>query len=171
MNVAEKLFNEVREWTLQTFGPNRDPLGILEHMEEELDELRTEVEKQIKKWNKSNAEMLSEYADVQILLWNLMSRFGLCHNRLMDAITIKMIQNKKREWGPVIGSKKIKHKTPPRPTHIKITDVDGKISLHFQGDVVFHFEKPLLAKLQERIGEANMDIVAYSDEFNENVQG
>ena len=167
MNTAEKLFREVKDWTFKTFGPERDPEGILEHLEEELDELRHEIEMMNKGWRKTQDEMLSEYADVQILLWNLMQRFGVCHNRLMDAVTIKMKQNKEREWVPVVGSKKIKHITHKGgpSTDIVLSEKDGVISLNFKGDVVFHCAEHL-AKLQDRLLGNHLDIVAYSAEFD-----
>lgn len=107
MSFAENLFNEIKKWSGNTFGAKRSTEMILDHLQEELDELRAEVEKYKKGWRKSKDELLGEYADVQILLWNLMDRMSFCFNHLMDAVLIKMQQNKKRKWIVIDG--KMKH--------------------------------------------------------------
>lgn len=103
------MYNEINLWAGETFGFDRDVFGVLEHMEEELGELHKAVKKFKDGWRDDKEDIMCEYADMQILLWNLMGRMGVCHNACMDAVVIKMAVNKKRKWEPVEGSKKIKH--------------------------------------------------------------
>lgn len=98
MDVTSKLYREVKEFCNETFGPEREPRAILNKLIEEQEELTREVQKYDGNLKHIPNDMLSEYADVQITLWNLMSNFRICHNRLNDAIAIKLNILKKRKW-------------------------------------------------------------------------
>ena len=105
MQLSEKLYREINRWTEETFGKDRDPFHVLEHLREEVHELEVEIDKYKRGLRKNQEDILMEYADVQILLWNLMGTMKICHNRCMEAVAIKMAQNKKRKWGNMVGNK------------------------------------------------------------------
>ena len=94
-----ELYNEIINWIGDTFGKNRDPEMLLSHLREEMDELELAVSNyRLNPGANTVSDMLSEYADVQILLWNLMNNFGICKSRMDDAIVIKHNINRKRRW-------------------------------------------------------------------------
>jgi NTP pyrophosphatase (non-canonical NTP hydrolase) len=98
---TEDLYNEIVTWCATTFGADRDPNGITEHLREEAMELSREVNKQTGGWAKDRQDLLCEIADVQILLWNIVSRMGICYNSYIDGIRIKHSINLKRKWKKV----------------------------------------------------------------------
>lgn len=108
MNEPGQLYKDIAKWSGQTFGYNRDVNMILRHLDEELDELVLAIGAIQEGYTRSYSELQEEYADVQILLWNLMARMGTCFDTCMDAVRIKLEQNKSRQWDIVDG--KMKHK-------------------------------------------------------------
>ena len=106
--TADQLFRIVTTWTKQTFGAQRSNRGILDKIIEEVDELAISVDN----WEKFNGEridLLNELADVQILLWDVAARNGVCFNELIDAVLVKHAVNRTREWKKVPGEDYYKH--------------------------------------------------------------
>ena len=121
--LSEYLYRDINAWVEETFGKNRDVEGVMEHLEEEVEELLDAIRKHKDGWVTID-DVLFELADVQIILFNLMGLHGICYNRYSDAVITKHGVNKKREWKPDPGSKKIKHV----PSDFKIDDVGVKIT-------------------------------------------
>jgi len=107
----DKLFRSIKLWADGAFGRERDYKGILNHLDEEVDELRHAVE-QYHKGFVDMDDVMYELADVQILLFNLAQRHGVCANRYLDAIAGKHLINTKRVWGKEDADGKIKHIEP-----------------------------------------------------------
>lgn len=105
--TAKEFYDEVTSWCENTFGKDRDPEQILLHLEEELQELGKEVRSLEKGFKQDKLDFMCELADMQILLWNLSKRMGLCFTSYLDAIQIKHHLNQKRKWVKMDG--KMKH--------------------------------------------------------------
>jgi NTP pyrophosphatase (non-canonical NTP hydrolase) len=104
---ASDLFYEINDWAEQTFGKDRDPKMILKHLEEELGELSNEVRRLRGGFTTDKMDFMKEYADMQILLWNLADTMGMCYNSCVDSVMIKHNINKARTYVEVDG--KMKH--------------------------------------------------------------
>lgn len=103
------IYREIIYWIRDTFGEKRDPDMIMEHLWEEMEELDCAASRYGMNKTADNAsDLLSEYADVQILLWNLMDNYGFCKNRQADGVVLKHSINRKRKWELKDG--KMKHK-------------------------------------------------------------
>lgn len=76
------------EWSEKTFGSSFDVgcIGALKHLSKEAIEAA------------ENPDDLSEWADMQLLLWDAQRRAGITDNEMFDAITSKLEINKKRSW-------------------------------------------------------------------------
>lgn len=98
--------NQVRrehaEWSQATFG-NVGPVGPLKHLSKEALEAAAEPGD------------LSEWADMQFLLWDAQRRAGITDEQITQAMIEKLTVNKQREW--------------PEPK-------DGEPRLHIKGQPV-----------------------------------
>jgi len=104
-----ELFKEITDWIRDTFGNKRDTDMLLAHLREEIDELEVAANNyRMHKTADNASDLLCEYADVQILLWNIMSNYGFCKGRLDEGIIIKHNINRKREWTMKDGKMKYK---------------------------------------------------------------
>ena len=106
-DMGELLYADIQQWAIETFGSNRDVGMLLRHLEEELGEFAVAVDNYKKGLVKDRGVMLKEYADVQILLWNLLGNLGVCYNSAMDGVAVKQGINRKRTWVEMDG--KMKH--------------------------------------------------------------
>lgn len=90
--VAYNKVPEVRaqhaEWSDQTFGAvdKVGGVGCLKHLAKEAIEAA------------ENPGDLSEWADIQLLLWDAMRREGITDDQLIAAVEEKLEINKKRSW-------------------------------------------------------------------------
>jgi NTP pyrophosphatase (non-canonical NTP hydrolase) len=94
-----RIYYMIKDWAEDTFGKKRDPEEILAKLEEELGELiaATRTYESFKtKMNRS--AMQQEIADVQMTLFHLAHRYGMCFDTYRDGILIKHNVNKKRTW-------------------------------------------------------------------------
>ncbi|EAW4166355.1 DUF550 domain-containing protein [Salmonella enterica] len=73
------------EWSDSTFG-NVGPVGPLKHLSKEALEAAAEPGD------------LSEWADMQFLLWDAQRRAGITDEQIALAMVEKLVVNKKREW-------------------------------------------------------------------------
>jgi len=73
------------EWSQETFG-DVGPVGPAKHLSKEALEVA------------SNPTDLGEYADCQMLLWDMQRRAKISDEDLADAITVKLAINKSRTW-------------------------------------------------------------------------
>ncbi|MIE68792.1 DUF550 domain-containing protein [Salmonella enterica subsp. diarizonae] len=81
----ERIRREHAEWSDATFG-DVGPVGPLKHLSKEALETAAEPDD------------LSEWADMQFLLWDAQRRAGITDEQITRALTEKLAVNKKRKW-------------------------------------------------------------------------
>ncbi|ENV2803959.1 dATP/dGTP pyrophosphohydrolase domain-containing protein [Salmonella enterica] len=81
----ERIRREHAEWSDKTFG-DVGPVGPLKHLSKEALEAAAEPDD------------LSEWADMQFLLWDAQRRAGITDEQITQAMVEKLAVNKKREW-------------------------------------------------------------------------
>ncbi|ENJ3383381.1 DUF550 domain-containing protein [Salmonella enterica] len=99
----EQIRREHAEWSDATFG-NVGPIGPLKHLSKEALEAAAEPED------------LSEWADMQFLLWDAQRRAGISDEHITQAMVEKLAVNKQREWPePKDGEPRLHIKEQPVP--------------------------------------------------------
>lgn len=94
---------EHAEWSQATFG-NVGPIGPLKHLSKEALEAAAEPDD------------LSEWADMQFLLWDAQRRAGITDEQITQAMIEKLAVNKQREWPePKDGEPRLHIKEQPKP--------------------------------------------------------
>ena len=81
----DQVRREHAEWSQATFG-NVGPIGPLKHLSKEALEAVAEPDD------------LSEWADMQFLLWDAQRRAGITDEQITQAMIEKLTVNKQREW-------------------------------------------------------------------------
>ena len=81
----EQIRNEHAEWSQSTFG-SVGPIGPLKHLSKEALEAA------------ADPSDLSEWADMQFLLWDAQRRAGITDEQITQAMIEKLAVNKQREW-------------------------------------------------------------------------
>lgn len=108
----ERIRREHAEWSDKTFG-DVGPVGPLKHLSKEALETAAEPDD------------LSEWADMQFLLWDAQRRAGISDEQITLAMVEKLAVNKKREWPePKDGEPRLHIKEQPVPV------VPEKMSKH-----------------------------------------
>ncbi|MEN4630782.1 dATP/dGTP pyrophosphohydrolase domain-containing protein [Pantoea agglomerans] len=85
VKLREKIRAEHAAWSQETFG-DVGPVGPLKHLAKEAMEAA------------EAPDDLSEWADLQFLLWDAMRRAGITEEELNAAMELKLSVNKAREW-------------------------------------------------------------------------
>lgn len=85
VSERKRIRREHAEWSDATFG-NVGPVGPLKHLSKEALETAAEPDD------------LSEWADMQFLLWDAQRRAGITDEQIALAMVEKLAVNKKREW-------------------------------------------------------------------------
>lgn len=85
VNERDQVRREHAEWSQATFG-NVGPIGPLKHLSKEALEAAAETGD------------LSEWADMQFLLWDAQRRAGITDEQITLAVIEKLAVNKQREW-------------------------------------------------------------------------
>lgn len=99
----DQVRREHAEWSQATFG-NVGPVGPLKHLSKEALEAAAEPGD------------LSEWADMQFLLWDGQRRAGITDDQITQAMIEKLAVNKKREWPePKDGEPRLHIKEQPAP--------------------------------------------------------
>lgn len=99
----ERIRREHAEWSDATFG-DVGPIGPLKHLSKEALETAAEPSD------------LSEWADMQFLLWDAQRRAGITDKQITRAMVEKLAVNKKREWPePKDGEPRLHIKEQPVP--------------------------------------------------------
>lgn len=97
----ERIRREHAEWSDATFG-DVGPVGPLKHLSKEALEAAAEPED------------LSEWADMQFLLWDAQRRAGISDEQITQAMVEKLAVNKQREWPePKDGEPRLHIKAQP----------------------------------------------------------
>lgn len=99
-------------WSQATFG-NVGPVGPLKHLSKEAQEAAAEPGD------------LSEWADMQFLLWDAQRRAGISDEQINQAMVEKLAVNKQREWPePKDGEPRLHIKEQPAPVVPEEIDVN-----------------------------------------------
>ncbi|MBM2675231.1 DUF550 domain-containing protein [Klebsiella pneumoniae] len=99
----EQVRRQHAEWSQATFG-NVGPVGPLKHLSKEALEAAAEPGD------------LSEWADMQFLLWDGQRRAGITDDQITQAMIEKLAVNKQREWPePKDGEPRLHIKEQPAP--------------------------------------------------------
>ena len=99
----DKVRREHAEWSQATFG-NVGPIGPLKHLSKEALEAAAEPGD------------LSEWADMQFLLWDAQRRAGITDEQITQAMIEKLAVNRQREWpAPKDGEPRLHIKEQPAP--------------------------------------------------------
>ncbi len=99
----EQVRQEHAEWSQENFG-NVGPIGPLKHLSKEALEAAAEPDD------------LSEWADMQFLLWDAQRRAGITDEQITQAMIEKLAVNKLREWpAPKDGEPRLHIKEQPAP--------------------------------------------------------
>lgn len=99
----DQVRREHAEWSQATFG-NVGPVGPLKHLSKEALEAVAEPGD------------LSEWADMQFLLWDAQRRAGITDEQITQAMIEKLAVNKQREWpAPKDGEPRLHIKEQPTP--------------------------------------------------------
>lgn len=100
--VLESLAREHAAWSQATFG-DVGPVGPLKHLSKEALEAAAEPGD------------LSEWADMQFLLWDAQRRAGISDEQITLAMVEKLAVNKQREWPePKDGEPRLHIKAAPQ---------------------------------------------------------
>ncbi len=103
----DQVRSEHAEWSQATFG-NVGPVGPLKHLSKEALEAAAEPSD------------LSEWADMQFLLWDAQRRAGITDEQITQAMIEKLAVNKQREWPePKDGEPRLHIKAQPAPVVLK----------------------------------------------------
>ena len=106
----EHVRNEHAEWSQATFG-NVGPVGPLKHLSKEALEAAAEPGD------------LSEWADMQFLLWDAQHRAGITDEQITQAMIDKLAVNKQRSWPePKDGEPRLHIKEQPAPVAPVVPD-------------------------------------------------
>ena len=99
----DQVRREHAEWSQATFG-NVGPIGPLKHLSKEALEAAAEPGD------------LSEWADMQFLMWDAQRRAGITDEQITQAMIEKLAVNKQREWPePKDGEPRLHIKEQPAP--------------------------------------------------------
>ncbi|EIZ3359808.1 DUF550 domain-containing protein [Salmonella enterica] len=120
----EQIRREHAEWSDATFG-DVGPIGPLKHLPKEALEAAAEPDD------------LSEWADMQFLLWDAQRRAGISDEQITQAMVEKLAVNKQREWPePKDGEPRLHIKEQPAPVVPESISVRQAISALESADCV-----------------------------------
>lgn len=101
--LREQVRREHAEWSDATFG-DVGPVGLLKHLSKEAMEAAAEPDD------------LSEWADMQFLLWGAQRRAGISDEQINQAMVEKLAVNKQRKWPePKDGEPRLHIKSDNQP--------------------------------------------------------
>ncbi|MEJ0227629.1 DUF550 domain-containing protein [Klebsiella pneumoniae] len=106
------------EWSQATFG-NVGPVGQLKHLSKEALEAAAEPGD------------LSEWADMQFLMWDAQRRAGITDEQITQAMLDKLAVNKRRSWRePKDGEPRLHIKEQPAPVVPKEKPIPNTLSMY-----------------------------------------
>ncbi|EEO8504259.1 DUF550 domain-containing protein [Salmonella enterica subsp. arizonae serovar 41:z4,z23:-] len=114
----EQIRREHAEWSDATFG-DVGPIGPLKHLSKEALETAAEPDD------------LSEWADMQFLLWDAQRRAGITDEQITQAMTEKLAINKTRQWPePKDGEPRLHIKEQPVPVVPEEKPMPNSLSMY-----------------------------------------
>lgn len=118
----DQVRREHAEWSQATFG-NVGPVGPLKHLSKEALEAAAEPDD------------LSEWADMQFLLWDAQRRAGITDEQITQAMIEKLAVNKQREWpAQKDGEPRLHIKGQPAPDGFPPDEIECDICGHVSTD-------------------------------------
>lgn len=118
----DQVRSEHAEWSQATFG-NVGPIGPLKHLSKEALEAAAEPCD------------LSEWADIQFLLWDAQHRAGITDEQITQAMIEKLAVNKQREWpAQKDGEPRLHIKGQPAPDGFPPDEIECDICGHVSTD-------------------------------------
>lgn len=122
VNDRDNVRREHAEWSQATFG-SVGPVGPLKHLSKEALEAAAEPGD------------LSEWADMQFLLWDAQRRAGITDEQITQAMIEKLAVNKLREWqAPKDGEPRLHIKGQPVPDGFPPDEIECDICGHVSTD-------------------------------------
>ncbi len=120
VNERDQVRREHAEWSQSTFG-NVGPVGPLKHLSKEALEAVAEPDD------------LSEWADMQFLLWDAQRRAGITDEQITKAMIEKLAVNKARVWPePKDGEPRLHIKE--QPSAVVLDEIECDICGHISTD-------------------------------------
>lgn len=114
----DQVRREHAEWSQATFG-NVGPVGPLKHLSKEALEAAAEPGD------------LSEWADMQFLLWDAQRRAGITDEQITQAMIEKLAVNKQRKWpAPKDGEPRLHIKEQPAPVVPEEKPIPNTLSMY-----------------------------------------
>lgn len=114
------------EWSQATFG-NVGPVGPLKHLSKEALEAAEQPGD------------LSEWADMQFLMWDAQRRAGITDEQITQAMIEKLAVNKQREWPePKDGEPRLHIKEQPAPVVPEKCPAEIRDLIDSHSDALFH---------------------------------
>ncbi|HAU5002367.1 TPA: DUF550 domain-containing protein [Raoultella ornithinolytica] len=118
----DRVRREHAEWSQATFG-DVGPIGPLKHLSKEALEAAAEPGD------------VSEWADMQFLLWDAQRRAGITDEQITQAMIEKLAVNKQREWpAPKDGEPRLHIKGQPAPDGFPPDEIECDICGHVSTD-------------------------------------
>lgn len=122
VNERDQVRREHAEWSQATFG-DVGPIGPLKHLSKEALEAAAQPDD------------LSEWADMQFLLWDAQRRAGITDEQITQAMIEKLAVNKQREWpAPKDGEPRLHIKGQPTPDGFPPDEIECDICGHVSTD-------------------------------------
>ncbi|HIB8420487.1 TPA: dATP/dGTP pyrophosphohydrolase domain-containing protein [Klebsiella pneumoniae] len=146
----EQVRREHAEWSQATFG-NVGPVGPLKHLSKEALEAAAEPGD------------LSEWADMQFLLWDAQRRAGITDEQITQAMIEKLAVNKQRKWPePKDGEPRLHIKEQPAPV---VPDEKDKTVDADDHPLLWSFNEGWNACRAAMLAAANCSIQMISDKW------
>ena len=89
-------YQETVNWCRSSFRRDYDPIAVIEELKKGITVLEKEVEAHEKGWRRDRESLILSASEVQVKLWKLMVRYGVCSNSFSDHIMLSLRINKKR---------------------------------------------------------------------------
>lgn len=143
---------EHAEWSQSTFG-NVGPVGPLKHLSKEALEAAAEPGD------------LSEWADMQFLLWDAQRRAGITDEQITRAMIEKLAVNKQREWPePKDGEPRLHIKAQPAPAVLKDHQIRELVNQLRDIAIKYHAAGQLREQIARVVRSAMLQAVPLANE-------
>lgn len=151
----ERIRREHAEWSDATFG-DVGPVGPLKHLSKEALEAAEQPGD------------LSEWADMQLLLWDAQRRAGITDEQITQAMIEKLAINKSRQWPePKDGEPRLHIKEQPVPVDKEFIPKNLDKALGVVGVALPESKEEFNFQIERWIQRLIDRVIRYADEFKE----